>query len=293
MNTTAEKMPIWINEPGKEISVLLPTRGRTESLKTSLLSLIDLANDPSALQFFLGFDKDDQATKKWFIDNVLPIMEERQIFCVVFEFEPLGYGRLNEYVNSLASHANGRWLMFWNDDAVMETSGWDTKITEYNGQFKVLRMTTHNAHPYAIFPIVPREWFFLMGHLCPHQISDAWISQIGFMLNIVVTIDVQVLHNRHDLTGENDDDTYKNRIMYEGNPNHPRDFNHVSWRQRRFNECNKIAWYLKSRGEDMSWFENIVNGTQDPWERMLSSEFDPNNQVKLIPGLKTQISILK
>jgi hypothetical protein len=39
-----------------------------------------------------------------------------------------GYDSLHEYYNELASKATGDWLMLWNDDAVMETEGWDEKI---------------------------------------------------------------------------------------------------------------------------------------------------------------------
>ena len=274
----------WLDEPPFEVSVILPTRGRKEALKDSVMSLINLADNPEKVQILLGFDNDDRDSITWCTENLLPELSELGVLCSIFEFEPLGYIRLNEYVNGLAKFAGGRWMMFWNDDAVMQTSGWDSCIAKHDGKFRVLRMKTHNEHPYAIFPIVPREWYFLLGYLCPHQISDAWISQTAFILDIMITIDVNVLHDRHDLTGNNQDDTFKNRIMLEGNHHNPADFNHVDWRRRRFEDANKIAWFLKQRGEDTSWFEAVAMGKQDPWTRMLSKEYDPNNQCKIIPG---------
>jgi len=271
----------WIDEPLYDITVILPTRGRKQPLMDSLMSLVNLAQDVSKIQILLGFDNDDRECIQWCADNIIPEMTQRGVLCTVFEFNPMGYIKLNQYVNGLAKYAGGHWMMFWNDDAVMQTQDWDKRIIEKNGQFRVLRMKTHNLHPYAIFPIVPREWFILFNYLSPHQISDAWISQVGFLANIVETIDVDVLHDRHDLTGNNHDDTFKNRPMLEGNHTHPADFNHESWRRHRFSDAGKIAWYLHSLGQDVSWFQEVAKGQRDPWARMLSSEFDPNQQTKV------------
>jgi hypothetical protein len=191
----------------------------------------------------------------------------------------MGYIRLNEYVNALAEVAAGDWLMFWNDDAFMESADWDTEIAKHTGKFCCLRMPTHNLHPYAIFPIVPKKWHELFGYLSSHQISDAWISQISYMLDIMVTVPIKVVHDRHDLTGNNHDETFKNRPMLEGNPNHPRDFNHVEWRKRRFQDAVTINAHLESIGQSTEWFQNVVEGKQPPWEKMCGPEFDPNHQL--------------
>jgi glycosyltransferase involved in cell wall biosynthesis len=264
------------------ISVLLPTRGRTASLEASVKSLIDTANDITKVQLLLAFDNDDTDSIEYFSTNIQPVIEQHKMPFTALIYEPVGYERLNEYVNSLAKHATGDWIMFWNDDAIIHTKAWDLKITEHTGKFRTLRIPTHNCHPYAVFPIVPRKWFELFGYLSAHQLSDAWISQISYMVDIVVNLDVDVTHDRFDLTGNNNDETFNNRPMLEGNPGHPKDFNFISWRNHRLGDCRKIAEYLKSQGEDISWFTNILNGTQDPWEKMVSPEYDPNQQIKRI-----------
>ena len=190
----------------------------------------------------------------------------------------MGYIRLNEYLNELSGHATGEWLLFWGDDAIMHTQGWDQRIREVQG-FRVLRMPTHNQHPYAIFPIVPRTWIELFGYLSPHQLTDTWVSQMAYILNIMHDIDVEITHDRFDLTGNNNDDTYRNRPMLEGNPRDPRDFNHVTWRNRRFQDCRRIYEHMREQGQDNTWFENVMAGKQDPWARMVSEECDPNRQV--------------
>jgi len=193
-------------------------------------------------------------------------------------FEPLGYTRLNEYVNTLAKASDSDWLVFWNDDAYMETQGWDTTIASHTGEFKLLAFHTHNDHPYSIFPIAPRAWLDTMGYLSPHQISDAWLSQQAFMLDIWERIPVDVVHDRHDLTGNNDDDTYKNRIMFEGNPGDPRDFHSPGWTNLRMADSDKLASYMKSQNIDTTWWENVKLGKQDPWVKL--NENDPNKQMR-------------
>jgi glycosyltransferase involved in cell wall biosynthesis len=272
---------VWTPDPSYKISVLLPTRGRTDMLKRSLMSLYDLAKDPTEIELLLAFDNDDKESLEWCQANVFPELERRGIDAKVVEFTPLGYLKLHEYVNTLASLADGNWLMFWNDDAVMQTQDWDQQIIQHTGKFLCLRMPTHNSHPYAIFPIVPRDWFYLLGHLSNHQLTDATISQISYIVGIMQNIDVEVVHDRFDITGNNLDNTFKNRPMLEGNHEHPADFNHIGFRNRRIADANKIAWYLKRIGQPSEWFDLVMSGQKDPWEYMLSEEQDPHNQVKI------------
>jgi hypothetical protein len=259
------------------LSILLPTRGRTTTLKTSINSLIDLADNPAQLEFRLGFDDDDQASVDYFIKNILPDLETRSIQYHVLGFPPLGYGRLNQYVNQLARDAQGKWLIFWNDDAVMQSTGWDTEILSHTGKFVVQAFDTHNLHPYSIFPIVPREWFEVLGFLSEHPLNDAYISQIAWLLDIMQRIPVQVLHDRADLTGNNNDSTYQQRRYFEGNINDPLDFNHVGQRKQRMNVTAKLAQHMKNQAIDTSHWDQVIAGKIDPWAKMLGS--DINNQM--------------
>lgn len=259
------------------ISILLPTRGRTDQLLRSVSSLIDLADNPESVEFLFGFDKDDTETFNWFQENVIKKLEDHGCDYTCMQFEPLGYERLNVYVNTLAKHAEGEWFVFWNDDAVMESQGWDTVISSYTGEFCLQAFDTHNLHPYSIFPIVPREWLEVLGHLSQHQLSDAWMSQIAWMLDIVKRIDVKVRHDRYDLTGNNLDSTFKNRKIFEGNVSDPRDFNYINNRITRFKEAQKLAAHLKSKGVELEHWNSVLAQKADPWTKMLAA--DVNNQV--------------
>lgn len=258
------------------ISILLATRGRTDMLRTSLLSLADKAHDTGNLEILLAFDNDDTATYKWVEQNVLPELDQRGVEYSCMSFERMGYIRLNEYYNALSAEAKGNWLFFWGDDAIMETQDWDLAILSET-RFRVLRAPAHNSHPIAIFPIVPRKWYEIFGYFSPHQLNDNWVSQVAYMSDILENIPVQITHDRFDLTGNNNDENYKNRPMLEGDPRDPRDFHHPSWNVRRVRDCEIISNYRKSQGEDTTWWENVKIGKQDPWVKLKAN--DINNQM--------------
>lgn len=259
------------------IAVLLPTRGRTDALTRSVSGLVSRAKDVSQIKIMLGFDEDDSTGLSHFKEELQPWLDENSVNYTAMLFEPLGYGRLNEYVNALANGVNADWYCFWNDDALMETDSWDAVIRSHTGKFKLLAFHTHRDHPYSIFPIVPRAWLEALGHLSPHQLSDAWLSQQAYMLDVWERIDVNVTHDRHDLTGNNEDETFKNRPMFEGNPRDPKDFHHISWTHLRLEETEKLSNYMQSNGIDITWWNNVKEGLQDPWEKLKAN--DVNNQM--------------
>jgi hypothetical protein len=242
------------------------------------MSLINRAVKVNKLQLLLAFDDDDAEGIEHFQTELEPWLISKKVNYDAQIFSPMGYVRLNEYVNALALASDADWLMFWNDDAMMDTAGWDKLIADHTGKFKCLSVHTHNDHPYSIFPIVPREWLDKLGYLSPHQISDAWLSQQAYLLDIFERIPVYVTHDRHDLTGNNNDDTYKNRIMYEGNPNDIRDFHHTSWHLRRMQDVEKLAEYMKENNFSTKWWDDVKAGTQNPWFKL--QENDINNQCK-------------
>lgn len=261
-----------------DIAILLPTRGRSDMLERSLKSLVEHADQIGCVQFLFGFDDDDQIGANCFKNEIQPYLDSHDVDYTAYTFARMGYARLHEYVNNLARRANAKWLVFWNDDAVMQTKGWDTEIAKYNGEFKLLAFHTHNDHPYSIFPIVPREWLDQLGYLSQHQLSDAWLSQQAYMLDIYQRIPVWVEHDRHDLTGRNKDATYQERVIYEGNPNNPLDFHYITNTRKRQEDCAKLATYLeKERGMSMKFFADVFRGTQDPWEKLKQN--DVNKQM--------------
>lgn len=180
------------------ISVLLPSRGRPLSLADSIGSLRVMANDPAALEILVAADPDDPATAK--------AAEQSRATCWTAPTR-YGYHQLHRYVNHLATLASGEWLLLWNDDARMLTPGWDRRVEE--AEPGVL-WSAHNDSPALnIFPIAHRSIIETLGHfsLSPH--CDSWAQDVATAVGAHHRIPVDVLHDRHDLTGGHNDQTFR------------------------------------------------------------------------------------
>ena len=255
-----------------DIAMLLATRGRTESLGRSIRSLVEQAENIERVQLMFAFDRDDDVGTNYFATDLQPWLDARNVAYTAMKFDRMGYIGLHKYNNAMAAQTDAKWLCIWNDDAVMETAGWDSVIMSYDGQFKLLSYRTHNLHPYSIFPIVPRKWYDLLGYISPHPTQDGWVSQQAYMLDIYERIAVDVLHDRYDLTGNNNDETFQNRPMLEGKPDDPRDFHSKKMLELRHRDSAKLATYMRSIGMSTVFFENVFKGTQDPWEKLAKND---------------------
>lgn len=258
--------------------MLLASRGRDASLKRSIQTLYERASDPTSIELLLALDNDDPIGLKCWNESIKPYMDGLKYKYKVLQFPRLGYINLHHYNNKLAKHAKGEWFIIWNDDAVMTTNRWDKTVLNHNGQFKLLAFRTHRDHPYSIFPIIPRKWYDLLGYISPHPTQDGWLSQQAYMLDILERIDVHVIHDRYDLTGNNLDSTFNERKMLEGNPSDPNDFHHINMQALRTQDAWKIARYLQTElGQDISFFEGVMQGKQNPWEKLQKN--DTHNQM--------------
>jgi len=276
-----------------KIAVMLPTHKRTDALSRSVMSLINHAQDLDSIQFIFGIDSNDTVGMNHFMDVLQPELDQKNVNYEALEFEPLGYGKLNQYYNKLSESADADWLFVWCDDAIMDTPSWDQRIIECTGEFRLLKVHTHNEHPYSIFPIIPAEWREVTGTLARHQLIDAEVSQMAYMLDIMKIIDVHVIHDRADLTGNNADENAAKKQYFEGNPNSPLDFHYPPTQHQRNLDTDRLSDYMKSQSMDISWWEGVKAGRQDAWQRM--RENDPNNQTmrfnvkETVPGHKVMV----
>jgi hypothetical protein len=155
----------------------------------------------------------------------------------------------------------------------MESKGWDTEILKHNGQFAVLRMQDNHGHPYAIFPIIPRDWVVFFGTCSPFPYIDAWISQVAYPNDAVIQLKSRCLHDRHDLTGNNNDTTYKERdLTREGNPNRPGDFLHKDTVNLRWQWTLKMNWLRKRLGQDNGFFDSVQEGKANYNDKLLEQD---------------------
>ena len=255
----------------KRISVLLATRQRPDMLEKSIDSLLSNVSDSRNVEILLGVDNDDQET----IDHIqnddfqTKMQDTYNVDIQAVLFERLGYKNLHEYMNTLWAQANGEWLMLWNDDALMETKDWDLEIGKYDDKFALLKFNQVNhKHPYALFPVIPTDWCRLIGQFSLNAQNDAWLNLIAKPLGIIHNIPVDVVHDRFDLTGNNDDEIFRSREYAEGNPQDPKDLMHVNMIKTRDAIIHKIAWFCDRIGqkETTEYFNKVKTGEIDPFK---------------------------
>ena len=231
-----------------KISILLPTRKRTEAVIKSVGSLLAAAKDPSRIEILIAYDDDDEESREFFSSTWYPFVEQSGATTRVFETERYGYLRLYKYVNLLGDIAEGDWIMFWNDDALMLTDNCDEDIVKNDGYFGLLRMpcVTMN-HPFALFPIIPRSWIEFFGCISPVNHSDWWIFNVTAPVGRLKNIPVEVYHDRADVTGGNNDETFREQsYAADGrDPTNPEDYSHPERRKDLEEWVSKLAYRVR------------------------------------------------
>ena len=197
------------------ISVLTPSRGRASSLRDSVFAIIDHAASRDAVEVLVALDPDDEdaETARYLTEGVPQVRYWTAP-------ERYGYMQLHRYYNHLASMAGGEWLLVWNDDARMLTAGWDEIIAAQERGALWLSCTTMRGGNF--FPAWPAAWTRACGHVALAANIDVWISEVGRRLGRERQIPVEVFHDRYDVTGGHDDQTYaEGRAVMGAFANHP------------------------------------------------------------------------
>ena len=264
------------------VAVLLPTRSRTTALTDSVTSIVSQAHNISRIQLLFGFDNDDTVGLDHFENVIQPFLDDHSVDYEAQVFESMGYTGLNRYYNHLAKSALADWLFVWNDDAVMNTPGWDSVIASYTGEFKLLKVHTHNEHPYSIFPIVPCKWVDALGTLSRHQMIDAELSQNAYMLDVMQIVDIDVIHEQSELTGQHDE-TSQRKTRFEGNPDDPKDFHYLYNSRQRITDCKTLNEIKRTMNLDTTFLERILTGEQDPWEKLKANDINSHMYQFLAP----------
>lgn len=181
----------------KTISVVFTSRGRPVDLVRTTDELKERAHRPDAIEIIVAVDPDDDATLKatlpWWLE--LWVAPERY-----------GYTGLHRYLNHLAVMASGTWLQWWNDDMRMLTEHWDDVVTEHRPA--ILWPYANHVEHANIVPAWPKAWSDAMGHVSPTSHMDTYLQYLGGALDRHDRVEIRVLHDRADVTGNHDDQTY-------------------------------------------------------------------------------------
>jgi glycosyltransferase involved in cell wall biosynthesis len=143
------------------LSIIVPTRGRPGQLRAFLESLARTAREPARLEVVLVVDEDDAETLA--VEH--PGIAQRRVVVP----RGLTMGALNARGCAAAS---GDHVMLCNDDVVVRTPGWDSRIEGVFRSFPDEVVLVHvNDGTFkdslCVFPCVSRTFVDLAGGICP------------------------------------------------------------------------------------------------------------------------------
>jgi len=180
------------------VSVLLPSRRREALLRESVASLAATAAHPEQVEVLIAADPDDPATQGFTIAAPPTVR-------VLTAPQRWGRGWVHEYYNWLALQATGHWLLIFNDDAVMETPGWDKILCEQEPGIVVVG-SNHGDH---MFVAAPAAWVQAAGHMSPTPDLDNFLFEVGQRAGRLQRPELRVFHSPYYLTGANNDANYQ------------------------------------------------------------------------------------
>lgn len=174
-----------MNEP--LLSILLPSRSREGVSRVMRLadSFRDMAHNPNRFEIIVRFDFDDAVSL-----STISRLEDYGNIRVIVGRRFDGYHNLHIFANECAALSEGRWLGFFNDDAWVQSAGWDEKLVEFESthpadQLQVCftavdmpkgsdqkQLREFKLGPRYDFPIISRRLYEAAGVWCPMPVLD-------------------------------------------------------------------------------------------------------------------------
>lgn len=235
----------------KLVSLICPTI-RFDELYESINSLVTTCAVKDRMEFLIRVDKDDNYGP--FLDKIYKdfdsIITIKHIVGDKVEFTNVHF-----LYNELFNISEGKYLFLWNDDAYMKTNGWDLIVDRFSkdNKFQVLNpLTNHHTEKGlvgAIFPLVPRKWYEIIGHLSLNAQQDEWVYEIAAALGIFRPIPITIFHNQPGMIGPIDMTLEENQIRDSTHKHTNAEYYLPVMYRARQRDFFKIQQYLKNGGK--------------------------------------------
>ena len=240
------------------VSILVPTRNRTNKLKISLDNLFETCYNEYNFEVLCGVDNDDFETIHFLNDYIVNHPQVKY-----FLFEKGGYKNVYKIQNYLVSQASGHFIFPYADDSEILSYNWDLVLKEYNNKFlvfnpliKSLKHYVRNIDPnipgYVWFgyPIFPKKLVDITGRVSNNTATDSWISELVYNAQIpyIQEDNIIIEHYRFDETKNEDDiDPLYYEVVNDRNFVSS-DFHSEYQIQERIKDIEKLKSYIKSFG---------------------------------------------
>ncbi len=167
------------------ISILYPTRERSNKFSRMLLSMVENCAYPNRINIFLLFDTDEPQLDKY--KDIINNDKYKKLNFKIFIKDLKNHAIRNNY---LANLSNDEILFPVNDDIIFKSKNWDKYIDDEFSKIDMnnaycLWTDTGQKYPYlhSDFPILNRAWFKKLGYLSAeifnHWYFDTWICELA------------------------------------------------------------------------------------------------------------------
>lgn len=184
----------------KQISVLVPTRGRVARLRKLYESYASTTQHCAELVFRV--DEDDVETQRFLKERVCKMVVGPRL---------QGYRSLPIFFNEMLTVASGHVLLCGNDDMVFKTPGWDRLIlneaNKYPDGLFDFGVHTHNEDNFP-FAIVSRRAVQRLGFIFDPQIFWGDIYLRDVMAHFGRSIKLSNVNIDHDWAGHQPDHVF-------------------------------------------------------------------------------------
>ena len=153
-------------------SVILNTRKRPMYLDSAIASVIETADNPDLVDFWVRYDNDDELTAQYVKTDPYNIRKVK----FLSGSRP---NNLHKELNLLAAASSGQYILVFNDDCLMQTNGWDTHACAFldnsfqdgicYGQTSDTSADKPQDAEYSSFPIISRKAFNALGYLMKEE----------------------------------------------------------------------------------------------------------------------------
>lgn len=203
-----------MHKSNKEISIIIPTRGRFDKLIEMMDSALNLASSPELIEFVLYIDNDD------------PSYETLDRKAVIIRGDRIDMGLMNSLC---IQKSTGRIIMLCNDDVIVRTEKWDDTIYKsakvyVDNMFLLYPNDLHKGSRLCAFPIFSKELYLTYPGFLPEKykgafidshILDVFMQLKGLGVNRIKYLSNVVFEHLHYTTGKSKlDKTYSDRDRF-------------------------------------------------------------------------------
>jgi hypothetical protein len=201
-----------------KLSILIPSRKRTNYLIDSINSILENTENKNNIEILLRMDNDDLDSVEIIKNHYKEILNTTIRIFVGDRYR--GYFDLPVYYYELSQIATGEWLFVYNDDLFMITSNYDSIFQNLNTEKKILYTDRPQGNCSGTsfggnwcFPIIHRDIIEILGHFTVETpYTDGWIKTIAEELNLGEVVPISLEHSEEILNTMDEVNQEKNEI---------------------------------------------------------------------------------